>query len=98
MKKFIINYITRIVNEKVGALEDRIFKSKKEEDDDFWPSSSLFLLSNRIFRPISLEEEIMELQDKVDVLSKKLGGEIVKSPAKEEEFIFKTIKEVKSKK
>lgn len=83
----------QVLEDKIKDLEKRSFKKKKP--------LSISEISNQIMfsytwgvkvEPISLEEEIMELQDKFDAMAKTLKIKIVKTQAKDSEWVAKQSK------
>ena len=78
------------IEESIKDLEKRIFK-EKDAGLSVLRGYYLSMFSNN-YEPITLEEEIMELQDKLDALSKTLKVKIEKSKAKDAEWKAKKVK------
>jgi len=78
----------KLLNEKVDGLEERIF-NKKKESSRYESMLGLSLWGH--YEPITLEEEISILQDKVDVLAKALKVKLIKTESKDPEWKAKKI-------
>jgi len=80
------------LEELVKDLEKRTFKEKEARNFDFYQSMISSYIWNEKIEPVSLEEEIMELQDKLDALTKRLKITIEKTPTKNSEWVAKPLK------
>ena len=78
----------KLLNEKVDGLEERIF-NKKKESSRYESMLGLSLWGH--YEPITLEEEISILQDKVDALAKTMKVSLVETDAKEPEWKAKKV-------
>jgi hypothetical protein len=80
------------LEEQVKSLEERTFEKKKSSSYTSIRDYYYFSWGGEKIEPITLEQEIMILQDKIDVLAKLLKVKLVESEAKEKEWIAKKIK------
>lgn len=78
------------LEEKIKNLEGRIFRPKKDNSFSFYLDMMPSFWGD-YHRP-SLEEEIMELGDKMEVLAKSLKVKLVKSEAQEAKWTVKKLK------
>jgi len=78
----------KLLEEKIKDLEERIF-NKKKEDGSY--SSIMGFHWWGHYEPITLEEEISILQDKVDALAKTMKVSLVETDAKEPEWKAKKV-------
>lgn len=81
----------KLLEDKIKSLEDRTFE-KKKENNSILPSFYYSWSMGYNYEPISLEEEISILQDKLDVIAKHLGLVFEETREKEKEWTVKPIK------
>jgi len=81
------------LEKRIEDLENRTFKEKAEKVDDYFSPSIFSFYGSPT--PKSLEEEIEELQEKLDALAKTSGVEVVKTSAKDSKWVTKKIKSSK---
>jgi len=77
----------KLLEEKIKDLEERVFNKKKE--GGLYDRMSSYLWGH--YEPITLEEEISILQDKVDALAKTMKVSLVETDAKEPEWKAKKV-------
>ena len=83
----------QVLEDKIKELEERIFNQKKSITDTSWWGMSWFSRYMGNYEPITLEEEISILQDKIDALCKKLKLELTETKEKDKEWVAKPLKE-----
>lgn len=81
----------QLLKDEIKSLEDRVF-NKKRDDTSTFPNLYRYLYGGGFHKPITLEEEISILQDKLDLIAKHLGLVFAKTEKKDEEWAVKKLK------